>query len=347
METNLFYGLLLIGLGAFSSGSFAIPFVKVAKWRWETYWMVFSFSAYIILPLVSSFLFCPGFLDIFSEMDSWTIWKVFLLGAVYGIGNLSFGLSLRYLGLSLGYALSLGLMLGIGTLIPPMIDGRLNAIMASEGGNLLFAGIGVAFIGIFLVAYAGYIKDKSRKTASANDNIQEYNFIKGILAALLVGVTGSALSLGIEQSQPIADFAIAKGSSPLFAINPVVLILLGGTMTTTLFWCGYQGYKSKSIKEYACIGNKSALSLNYVLCLIAGVLWFAQLFLYGMGKSHMGKFTFVAWGILMALTIVFATLWGVFKGEWRGVSRVNYIILITALIVLCVSSFMIGMSGSN
>lgn len=199
MNINVLYGLFLIALGAFSSGSFAMPFVKVQKWKWETYWMIFSFAAYILLPLLSCIIFTPTFIEVYSEIDSWILWKVFLLGAVYGIGNLSFGLSLRYLGLSLGYALSLGLMLGIGTLIPPLIDGRLSDLMASDNGNKLFLGIGVAFLGIVMVAFAGYIKDKTRKTATQSDSIDEYNLVKGILAALLVGITGSALSLGIEQ----------------------------------------------------------------------------------------------------------------------------------------------------
>lgn len=133
----------------------------------------------------------------------------------------------------------------------------------------------------------------------------------------------------------------------MFAINPILLVLLSGTMVTTTIWCLFQGYKGKSLKEYIAVGKPSTLSLNYLFCLLAGFLWFIQLFLYGMGKSQMGKFTFVAWGILMALTIVCATLWGVFKGEWLGVSRKNYILLVAALLVIILASFIIGISGSN
>jgi len=347
MNTNILYGLLLIGLGAFSSGSFALPFEKVKLWKWETYWMVFSFAAYILLPFIFSLIFTPSFILNFEEIDSWILWKVFLLGAVYGIGNLSFGLSLRYLGLSLGYALSLGLMLGIGTLIPPIIDGRLTELMATENGDKLFIGIGVAFIGIVLVTIAGYIKDQSKTSASASNNIKEFNFVKGILSALLVGVTGSAMSLGIEQGQPIADLAISKGANPLFAINPVLLTMLSGTMVTTIIWCVFQGYKGNSLKEYVQVERSHTLGLNYLFCFTAGFLWFIQLFLYGMGKSQMGKYTFVAWGILMALTIGCATLWGIIKGEWKGASRPNVLIMLAALAIIILASFIIGISASN
>jgi len=138
---NIFIGLLFIAIGAFASGSFAIPFGKIKGWKWESYWLVYSISAYIIFPLFACLIFAPGFLSIYKNVPNNVLMRVFLLGAIYGIGNLSFGLSLRYLGISLGYALSLGLMLAIGTLIPPLLDGRLEIMIESSGGNLLIAGV--------------------------------------------------------------------------------------------------------------------------------------------------------------------------------------------------------------
>ena len=140
MNTAILSGILLIALGAFSSGSFAVPFGKIKGWSWETYWMVFSLGAYIIFPLMACLIFAPGFVTIIASIPSSTLVTVFLLGALYGVGNLSFGLALRYLGLSLGYSLSLGLMLAIGTLIPPLLDGRLQVMMQGSGGTLLHIG---------------------------------------------------------------------------------------------------------------------------------------------------------------------------------------------------------------
>lgn len=346
MSVNIIFGIFLIATGAFSAGSFAVPFGKIKGWQWESYWLVYSLGAYILMPLVACFLFAPDFLEIIVSTPRNVLVMVFLLGAVYGIGNLSFGLALRYLGLSLGYALSLGLMLGIGTLIPPMIDGRLKVMFESSGGNLLLAGIAVSIVGIALSAWAGILKDRSLAQDKKQASVTEYDLVKGILAALLVGVAGSAMSLGFEQGLPISGNAEQLGINPLFSMMPVYLVLLSGTFVSTLIWCIYLGIKNKSISDYISAINKKTLIWNYGFGLIAGLLWFSQFIFYGMGKSKMGPFTFTSWGILMALTIGFATVWGLIRGEWKGVSPRVYIILVSSLLIIITASFMIGISGS-
>lgn len=346
MSFNILFGIFLIATGAFSAGSFAVPFGKIKGWQWETYWMVFSFGAYIILPFISCLIFAPDWLDSIKSTPANILVIVFLLGAVYGIGNLSFGLSLRYLGLSLGYALSLGLMLAIGTLIPPLIDGRLKIMIESSGGNLLLAGIAVAAVGIALSAWAGIVKDKSVAREKKRESIGEFDLVKGILAALLVGVTGSAMALGFEQGLPLSVMAEEIGIDPLFSMMPVYLVLLLGTFVSTLVWCLFLGIKNKSIKNYGEAKNNRILMLNYGFGLLAGLLWFSQFIFYGMGKSKMGPFTFTSWGILMALTIGFAAVWGLIRGEWKGAPGRVYILMALSLLILIAASFMIGISGS-
>ena len=346
MSFGILSGILLIALGAFSSGSFAVPFGKIKGWKWESYWMVFSLGAYILFPLIACLVFSPYFIRIIQSTPSETVLTVFLLGAVYGIGNLSFGLALRYLGLSLGYALSLGLMLAIGTLIPPMIDGRLQVMMQNPGGTLLILGVMVACFGIALSAWAGILKDKHVSAAKKQESIGEFNLVKGSMAAVLVGITGSAMSLGFEQGLPISDIAAKQGVDPLFTMMPLMVVLFSGTFITTLVWCLYLGTKNKSLKNYRIAESSNVLIWNYLFGLLASVLWFSQFIVYGMGKSKMGPFTFTSWGILMALTIVFATVWGLFRNEWKGASRKVYVLMVVSLVVIIVSSFMIGISGS-
>lgn len=343
---NIFAGLVLIAAGAFTSGSFATPFTGIKRWKWETYWLIFSFGAYIIFPLVACLIFAPGFPDVFKELPRPLLLKVFILGAVYGIGNLSFGLSLRYLGISLGYALSLGLMLAIGTLVPPLIDGRLTEMIDSSGGNILIAGVAVACVGIALTGWAGFLKDKIISETEKKKSITEFNLVKGIFAAVLVGITGSALSLAIEQGIPISEFAENSGIDPLFTTLPVMLLLLSGTFITTIFWCLWIGSRNRSYNDYIKSDNSTVLTLNYILAITAGLLWFSQFILYGMGKSKMGEYTFTSWGILMALTIAFATIWGLLRNEWKGAPVKIYLMMIISLLIIICASFMIGISGS-
>lgn len=346
MHINIFSGLLLISAGAFSAGSFAIPFGRIMDWKWETYWFIYSFGAYILFPLAACLIFTPGFTGIYKIIPTGILLKVFLLGVVYGIGNLSFGLSLRYLGISLGYALSLGLILAIGTLIPPVIDGRLRVMIDSSGGNLLIAGVGIALCGIALSGVVGYLKDKKMSGDDTQKTNSEFHFTKGLLAAVLVGITGSAMSLGMEQGRPLAGYFERSGVDPLFTTVPVMLVLLSGTLVTTIIWCLYLGIRNRSLGDYFKPSGSKTLAANYLFALSAGFLWFMQFIFYGMGKSKMGPFTFTSWGILVGLTIVVATLWGIYRKEWKGASVRTFVIVVLSMVIIIMSSYLIGISGS-
>lgn len=346
MELYIIFGIILIAVGAFSAGSFAVPFEKIKGWHWETYWLIFSGGGYILFPLMSCILFVPNWLKTLQNTPPNVLITVFLLGAVYGIGNLSFGLSLRYLGLSLGYALSLGLMLVIGTLIPPLIDGRLKLMIEASGGNLLLSGVMVAAVGTAFSAWGGIAKDKALSKESKQESVKEYDLVKGILAALLVGITGSAMALGFEQGLTLVALAEQQGANPLFSMMPVFLVLLLGTFVSTIIWCFYLAVKNKSTQNFVKGTTIRTLYRNYAFGLLAGLLWFSQFIFYGMGKSKMGPFTFTSWGILMALTIGFASVWGLIRGEWKGAPLKVFSIMVGSLIILVVASFMIGMSGS-
>jgi L-rhamnose-H+ transport protein len=346
MNLTIIYGLLLISAGAFSAGSFAIPFGKVRGWKWETYWFIYSFGAYVLFPLIALIIFVPGFLAIYRSVSSTLILKVFILGVIYGVGNLSFGLSLRYLGISLGYALSLGLILALGTLIPPMLDGRLSVMIDSSGGSLLITGVAVACLGIAVSGIAGYLKDRDPGKLDKAAQNPEFDFVKGILASVLVGITGSAMSLGMEQGRELSELFRKAGTDPLFTTLPVMLVLLSGTLVTTIIWCLWLGLRNKSIIEYLKAASPRILAGNYLFSLTAGLLWFMQFIFFGMGKSKMGPFTFTSWGILVGLTIVFATLWGLYRKEWKGVRPGIFAAMVVSMIIIIISSYLIGISGS-
>ena len=341
MVAEQILGFLLIAFGAFISGSFSIPFDKVRNWKWENYWLIYGLFAYIVVPFLACVILIPNFFDVYQGISSGTLLWIFFLGIIYGIANLTFGLSLRYLGVSLGYALSLGLMMAIGTIVPPVIDGRLFEMLESNKGSLLLAGVVVSAIGIAISGYAGFIKDKQ----VGNEGNKDFHFVKGILAAVFVGIVGSSQALGIEQGLPIAKHAGELGSNILFQDSPVFLVLYAVSFLATLLWCIYSSYKSGSIPNYVKRKNNS-LFLNYTFCALAGFLWYINYFFYGMGKNMMGQYTFTAWGITMTLTIVCATLWGLYRGEWKNTSSKVYFLMFTGLAVLIGAAFMIGISGS-
>ena len=343
MSLFVLYGILLISVGAFMSGSFAIPFDKVKRWKWENYWLVYSLFAYVVVPFVICLLFIPDFSRVLGTIPVNTYGLVFLLGVIYGAANLTFGLSLKYLGIALGYALSLGLMMALGTLVPPMIDGRLARLFEGTGGIMLLSGILISLVGIGISGYAGLLK--SRQLSSKEGINQTFNIRKGVFAALFVGITGASAALGIEQGKPIAEISIDFGAYPLFQDSVVFLVLYSGSFLTTLIWCLYLSIKNKSYINFVQKSGHS-LGMNYLCCAFAGFLWYINYVFFGMGKSQMGEFSFVAWGILMTLTIFFATLWGIYRGEWKGVSAKIRGLMWTGLIILVFASFLIGVSSS-
>ena len=285
MTFELLFGIGLIAIGAFSSGSFSIPFGKTRNWAWENYWLIYSLFAYVIVPLVACYVFCPGFMNVLSGVSAQTLGWIFLLGIIYGICNLTFGLSLRYLGLSLGFSLSLGLMMVLGTIIPPAIDGRLNILLQQSGGTMLIAGLLIAAVGIALSGYAGYRKDKG---AGPEAN-PELNFGKGLVLVFFVGITGASQALGIEQGTGISSALVASGIDPLFQTLPVFFVLFGGSFLATALWCLFLSKKNNNLKAF--VKTKDiAVSGNYLYCGLAGFLWFVNFIFYGMGKAGWESF---------------------------------------------------------
>lgn len=341
MNLDLLYGIIIISMGAFSSGSFSMPFEKVRGWEWENYWLIYSLFAYVIFPVISCFVFCPDFVTILFKCPSDVICKIFFLGVLYGICNLTFGLSLKYLGISLGFIISLGLMMVLGTVIPPIIDGRIANMFASSGGKMMVIGLVIGIIGVMVSAYSGYKKD-SMLESSKNLTL---DFRKGFLLALFVGVTGASQALGIEQGNSISSVFLNKGVNELFIILPVVAVLFSGSFVVTLIWCICVARKNRNIRLFKS-SPKGNIILNYLFCAFAGFLWFINMITYGMGKSFMGEYSFTAWGILMSLTIVSATIWGLYRGEWKHVTPQVRGFMYIGLVILVISSFIIGISSN-
>ncbi|MFI3248517.1 MAG: L-rhamnose/proton symporter RhaT [Rikenellaceae bacterium] len=337
---EILLGTALIAFGSALSGSFAMPMTRTKGWNWEHSWLAFCLFAYVVFPIVLSFIFAPGFMDVLASQSTSALLWPFILGAMYGVANFSFGLSLKFLGLSLGYSISLGLSMVMGTLIPAILDGRLSIMLTSEKGTFLICGLLTGILGVVISAYSGYVKEKSEAVDTS-----ERNFVKGIAATLFVGVVGSTHAFAIEQGNGIANDLAQAGVDPLFLSVPILIIIFGGSFISTAICCIYLSIKAKTTSAFVCSdGDQRPIFKNYIFCAASGFLWFINFIFYVMGRSRMGEFSFIAWGILMSLTIICGTLWGVYRGEWRNATLNNKLIMYGGLVVLTVASFIIGMS---
>jgi L-rhamnose-H+ transport protein len=321
-------GLLLITLGGFAAGSFYIPFKKVRNWAWETYWLVNGLFSWIIMPWLIAFITVPALCLVLREAPASSIFWTFLFGLLWGIGGLTFGLSI---------------CAAFGTIVPPIYKGTFGELITSISGLTTLAGVLVCLVGIAICGWAGISKEKELSAEEKKKAIKEFNFVKGLLVAIFAGIMSACMAFGFTAGEPIAKLAIENKAPPLWQNNPVLIVIFAGGFTTNFIWCVFLNIKNRSAKNY--IDTRAPLINNYIFSALAGITWYLQFMFYGMGKTKMGKYSFASWTVLMALIIVFSNIWGLIFREWKGTSRRTHLIILAGILVLIASTLVVGLGN--
>ena len=340
MNANPFLGVILHAIGGFAAGSFYIPYKQVRKWSWESYWLVGGFFSWIIAPLVAAHQLVPHFVQVLSGAPAHSLLWTYLFGVLWGIGGLTFGLSMRYLGLSLGYALALGFCAAFGTIIPPVFNHEFVDLAGKLSGQWTLGGVLVCLLGISIAGWAGVIKERRMSEGDKTATIKEFNFMKGLWIAIFAGVMSACMAFAFQAGKPIAEAAKAAGTPDLWKNIPVLVIVMLGGFTTNCLWCLYLNLKNGSIRDY--VSGGSSILPNYFFSALAGVTWYLQFFFYGMGTTKMGKYDFSSWTIHMAFIIVFSTLWGLYFKEWKGTGKRSHGLIFAGILVLILSTVVVG-----
>ncbi len=334
-------GILFHAIGGLAAASFYIPFTRVRGWSWETLWLVGGIVSWIIAPLVASILTVPDPVGILRAAPASSLFWCYLYGALWGIGGLTFGLSMRYLGMSLGYALALGACAAFGTLIPPIYFGEFGNLFQSTSGIIVLAGVAICLGGIAICGLAGVHKERELTDEEKRNTIKEFSFKKGVWVAMFAGIMSACMAFAIAAGKPIADAAVAAGANPTFSNNPVYIIVMAGGLTTNLIWCLYLNFKNGTGREY--FSSQAPVLLNIFYCAIAGITWYLQFFFYGMGTIKLGeKYEFSSWTLHMAFIIVFSNVWALALHEWRGTSSATRRLITSGIVVLIISTIVIG-----
>lgn len=336
-------GILLIAIGSLGAASFYVPFKKVKIWSWESYWLSQGVAAWLIAPILFAWLTLPKgqLFPILSEAPASAKWLALLFGALWGVGGLTFGLSIRYLGVALGQSIALGLCAVFGTLIPPIIAGE--NLFGSTAGILTLIGVSVCVAGIAIIGYAGALKNKGLTEEEKRSAIKEFALKKGLLIAVFAGLMSACFNFGFEAAKPIEKIALEKGTDPLFLKNASLVFILLGGFISNLLYCGYLNIKNKTYKDYTTVSG-SVLLNNLFFTFLAGLLWFLQFHFYGMGSSKLPpEMAVFGWSILMALNIAISNIWGIFLKEWKGASTKTIIILVVGISILILSTFVVNL----
>ncbi len=376
MQPNPLLGVVFHWLGGLASGSFYVPYKGVRKWSWETFWLAGGIFSWLICPWIGALVLSKDLLAVLHETSSYTFWMTYLMGALWGLGGLTFGLTMRYLGMSLGMAIALGYCAAFGTLVPPIVKGEfadklLNHSGNASGGPIVLLGVVVCLVGIVIGGWAGVRKEKEMGAQAST--IQEFHLWKGLGIATFSGIMSSCFSFGFQFGDPITKISAAHGTGPLWVGLPVITVILLGGLTTNFIWCvllhikngsahqyfsptvkpvaghtqGGSGHGEKISGEVFELGSKVPLAANFLFCICAGTLWYLQFFFYQMGESQMGKFKFSSWTLHMASIIIFSTLWGIFFKEWKGAAATTKKLVVVMLLFLVGSTVIIGLGNKK
>ncbi len=339
-------GLLLHAIGGFAAGSFYIPFKLIKKWKWETSWLILGFAAWVFAPIIMAWFTVPNLFEVLNGASTITKFYTFLFGVLWGIGALTFGLSMRYLGIGLGMAVALGFTAAFGTLIPPIYNGTFPALISTNGGKVVLLGVFISLVGIAIAGKAGMLKEKDLDSEQQTDAVAEFNLSKGLIIATISGILSACFAFGLAAGKPIAEEALKLGTKNLFQNNPVIVWILWGGFLTNFIWTISLSFKNKTFSDFTdkSIPKKSK---NYLLAIAGGVTWYFQFFFYGMGTTFLGKkYEFASWTLHMAFIIIFSTLWGLYFKEWKGVSKKTMRTLWLGLTVIILSTIIIGVGNA-
>ncbi len=382
MGTSPFIGVIYHWIGGFASATNFIPFRGIKRWSWEIYWLIQGFAAWIVAPLVLASLFVPHLFAILHAAPQASLHYAFLWGVLWGMGGLTFGLAIRYLGIALGYAIALGLCTVFGTLLPPLFHGQMSAIAHESSGQVILFGVAVCVLAVVINGAAGLSKEREITTEEKLEAGEaDFSFAKGIAVAIFAGIMSSCFAFGLDAGAPIARIAkvqlLASHRLDLWQNLPVLVVVLWGGFLTNFVWSAILIVKNRSVGQFtgtpgtnpmraaitrgdtiadldprnlAALAHADrfarlsprSLTFNYIFAILAGVIWYFQFFFYSMGQTKMGKYDFSSWALHMASIIIFATLWGLALKEWRGTSRRTKLLVVTGLTLLIASTLIIG-----
>jgi L-rhamnose-H+ transport protein len=381
LTPNPLLGVAFHWLGGLASGSFYVPFRAVKGWAWEVYWLVGGVFSWVIIPWILAATMTRDLSAVLHQTPASSLFWTYAFGVVWGLGGLTFGLTMRYLGMSLGMAVALGYTAAFGTLIPPIFQGRFGSdVLGTTSGRVILLGVVVCLLGIVIAGAAGISKERDLPAEQRRVAIKEFDLKRGLLVGTFSGVMSACFAYGLAAGDPIKRITVEHGTPVLWQGLPVLVVLLAGGFTTNVIWCvilnlrnrtGYQYFQSglreaipvreqehiletptdAPAEEMAAAAAMSTCALdprrapmlaNYFFSALAGTTWYMQFFFYTMGETQMGRFKFSSWTLHMASIMIFSTLWGIALKEWNGARRRTKTLVVMTLAVLVGSTVIVG-----
>ena len=379
MNPNPALGVFFHWLGGLASASFYVPYRGVKSWAWETYWLVGGFFSWIIAPWLLALTLTRDLNQVLHQAPGSAIFWTYFFGVLWGLGGLTFGLTMRYLGMSLGMAVALGYTAAFGTLMPPIFRGEFaSQVLGTRSGLTILGGVAMCLLGIGVAGAAGVSKEREMSDEQKRASIKEFDLKKGLLVATFSGIMSACFAYGLAAGDPIKAITVQHGTAGLWQGLPVLVVLLAGGFTTNFIWCVILNLRNHTSHQYfqseirgdipkrsdehilevvtdapaeemaVAVAVKDEVPLrapmlpNYLFSALAGTTWYMQFFFYTMGETQMGRFKFSSWTLHMASIIIFSTLWGIALKEWTGAGAKTKLLVGLSLLVLVTSTVVVG-----
>ena len=340
MNTTL--GMVIFACGGLAGAVFALPFRKVRGFAYESYWLIYAVFGLVLFPLALACGTVPGLGRVFGETPAATLLACAGFGALWGIGGLTWGLMIRYLGVGLGLAIGCGLCSATGTLLPPIFKGQAATLLFGADGALetaklvTLAGVAVSLLGIVFVGLAGQAKENELPEEEKKKAVAEFNFRKGIVVALVSGVFSGCMNFGLSSGDVMQKLAAEAGAGSWWTGMPVLVTVLAGGFLVQLAWALVMNVRNGTLGDYAKLPSHAGLGALFFAGL-AGVIWACQFAFLKIGEPLCGDMAYVGFAVVMGASVLFSSLLGMFLGEWKGTGAKTRAFLAVGLMLLAVS----------
>ena len=337
-------GTVVCALGGLAGAVFAVPFRWIKDVKYESYWLFYALAGLLVFPLVLAMTTCPDTFKVVGGASPAVLAQCIGFGALWGLGGLTWGLMIRYLGIGLGLAIGCGLCSATGTLIPPIVTGHAADLVGGAGARIVLGGVVGSLVGIALVGLAGKFKEGELSEEQKKSAVAEFDFKKGMLVALFSGIASAGMNFGLQSGGTMEAAAAKAGTPAAWCGMPVLVVVLWGGLVVNVVWCLWQNKKNGSFGDYRKMfgGNFAAI----VLAAFAGVVWACQFACRMAGEPQLGAdLKYIAFAVVMGSAIFFSSLLGLFMGEWRGTGAKTKGCLALGIFVLLASFCVISWGG--
>lgn len=344
MSNAITMGIIWHLIGAASAACFYAPFKQVRLWSWETMWSIGGIVSWIILPWSISASLLPDFWGYFSSFNFSTLLPIFLFGAMWGIGNINYGLTMRYLGMSMGIGIAIGITLIVGTLMTPILNGSFGLLLSSGGGRMTLLGVCVALVGVAIVTRAGQLKERKMGIRA-----EEFNLRKGLSLAVMCGIFSAGMSFAMSAARPMHDAASALGVDPLYVALPSYVVIMAGGAFINLGFCIIRLIKVKNISLKADFSiSKHLIIKNIILSSLGGLMWYLQFFFYAWGHARIPlQYDYISWMLHMSFYVLCGGIVGLILKEWKSAGKHPVTVLSLGCVVIIIAANIVGIGMVN